>query len=239
MRESGRSLVKVFEQIRPLVKPGVTTAELDRTAEACIAELGAKPAFKGYRGYPATICASVNETVVHGIPSKQKLKEGDIVSIDMGLVLDGYFADAARTWPVGEVDEESRELIRVARRSFEAGLERFKANGRLGDISHAVQEFAERLGFSVVRDYVGHGIGQAMHEDPQVPNYGEPGRGVRLEHGLVLAIEPMINAGGPEVDLLDDRWTVVTRDGERSAHFENTVALTEAGPEVLTPGWED
>lgn len=239
MRESADILKRVFEGVRLAVKPGISTLELDRIAEELIRRYGAEPAFKGYRGFPASICTSLNEMVVHGIPSQRRLKEGDIISIDMGVIYKKYFSDAARTWPVGKVSEEHSELIHVAKGSFEAGIEKFRAGNRLGDISHAIQEYAESRGYSVVRDFVGHGIGLAMHEDPQVPNYGDPGRGILLEEGLVLAIEPMINAGEHEVKILDDVWTVVTCDGEFSSHFENTVALTRQGIEILTAGCED
>lgn len=239
MCESAEILKKILAELRLKVREGISTSELDEWAEKRMHHYGAQPAFKGYRGFPASICASVNETVVHGIPSKCKLREGDIVSIDVGVIYKRYYSDAARTWPVGKVDAENRGLIGASRGAFEAGLAQLKVGKRLGDVSHAIQEYAESRGYSVVRDFVGHGIGLAMHEDPQVPNYGEAGRGIKLEPGLVIAIEPMINAGSHEVDVLEDRWTVVTRDGKRSSHFENTVALTENGVEVLTAGSED
>ena len=239
MRESADILKKVFVGVRKAFRSGTTTADLDRIAEKVIQKQKARSAFKGYRGYPASICVSVNETVVHGIPSGQRIKDGDIVSIDMGVVYKGYFSDAARTWAVGKVSEERLELIRVARSSFEAGVSQFRIGNRLGDISAAIQQYVESRGFSVVRDFVGHGIGRALHEDPQVPNFGESSRGILLEEGLVLAIEPMVNAGTHEVDVKEDHWTVVTRDGECSAHYENTVALTHEGAKVLTSGCED
>ncbi len=239
MRESAEILRQVFIGVRQAVKAGVTTQQLDEVAEDLTHKYKAKPAFKGYRGYPATICVSINEVVVHGIPSGRKIQDGDIVSVDMGVVHKGFYSDAARTWPVGKVDEERLELIRVTRESFEAGVKQFKAGNRLGDISAAIQARAESSGFTVVRDFVGHGIGRALHEDPQVPNFGEPGRGVLLQEGLVLAIEPMVNAGTHEVDVQNDRWTVITRDGECSAHYENTIALTKHGAEILTSGCED
>ncbi|MBI4430733.1 MAG: type I methionyl aminopeptidase [Candidatus Omnitrophica bacterium] len=239
MCESAEILKKVFVGVREALNIGMTTQDLDRIADDLILRNKARSAFKGYRGYPASICVSINETVVHGIPSNRKIRDGDIVSVDMGVVFKGYYSDAARTWPVGHVDEEKLELVRVARGCFEAGVKQFKAGHRLGDISSAVQQYAESRGFSVVRDFVGHGIGRALHEDPQVPNFGESGRGGLLQEGLVLAIEPMVNAGTHEVEVEDDHWTVVTRDGECSAHFENTVALTKNGAQNLTAGCED
>jgi len=239
IRSAAEILKKVFLKVAAEIRPGVSTDELDQLAEQIIRKAGGEPAFKGYRGYPATICVSINEVVVHGIPSGRKIQDGDIVSVDMGVVHKGFYSDAARTWPVGKVDEERLELIRVTRESFEAGVKQFKAGNRLGDISAAIQARAESSGFTVVRDFVGHGIGRALHEDPQVPNFGEPGRGVLLQEGLVLAIEPMVNAGTHEVDVQNDRWTVITRDGECSAHYENTIALTKHGAEILTSGCED
>jgi methionyl aminopeptidase len=221
--------------LRERVKPGVTTGELDRMAEEFILREGARPAFKGYRGYPATLCTSVNEEVVHGIPStKRRLQEGDIIGIDVGAIVEGYYGDAAVTLPVGQVSDDAARLIRVTEQSLDAGLAQVRVGNRLSDISHAVQTVAEREGYSVVTDFVGHGIGRNLHEDPQVPNFGRPGEGPRLKEGLVLAIEPMINVGRSEVDVLADRWTVVTRDKSLSAHFEHTVAITSDGPRVLT-----
>jgi methionyl aminopeptidase len=221
--------------LRERVKPGVTTGELDRMAEEFILREGARPAFKGYRGYPATLCTSVNEEVVHGIPStKKRLQEGDIIGIDVGAIVEGYYGDAAVTLPVGQVSDDAARLIRVTEQSLDAGLAQVRVGNRLSDISHAVQTVAEREGYSVVTDFVGHGIGRNLHEDPQVPNFGRPGEGPRLKEGLVLAIEPMINVGRSEVDVLADRWTVVTRDKSLSAHFEHTVAITSDGPRVLT-----
>ena len=239
MRESAEILKKVFIGVRQAFRIGITTVDLDRVADGVIQKLKAKSAFKGYRGYPASICVSVNDIVVHGIPSNRRIEDGDIVSVDMGVIYKGYFSDAARTWAVGKVSEECLELIRVAKSSFDAGMEQFKIGNRLGDISAAIQQYVESRGFAVVRDFVGHGIGRALHEDPQVPNFGEVSRGILLQEGLVLAIEPMVNAGSYEVDVKDDHWTVVTRDGECSAHYENTVALTHDGPIVLTAGCED
>lgn len=216
------------------VRPGVTTAELDRLAESFIRDHGGRPAFKGYRGFPASICPSVNEEVVHGIPGPRRLAAGDLIGIDVGVEIDGFYGDAAFTFPVGEVDETSRRLMAVARESLAKGIAQARAGNRVGDISHAIQACAESHGFSVVRALVGHGIGRAMHEEPQVPNYGLPDRGPRLMAGQVLAIEPMVNVGGPEVVTQDDGWTVVTKDGSRSAHFEHTVAVGVDGPEILS-----
>jgi methionyl aminopeptidase len=221
--------------LRERVKPGITTADLDRWAEEFIVREGARPAFKGYRGYPATLCTSVNEEVVHGIPSTRKrLREGDIIGVDVGAVVEGFHGDAAVTLPVGEISEEAARLIRVTDASLAAGLAQVKVGNRLSDVSHAIQTVAEGEGYSVVTDFVGHGIGRNLHEDPQVPNFGRPGEGPRLKEGLVLAIEPMVNAGRSEVEVLADRWTVVTKDRKLSAHFEHTIALTADGPKVLT-----
>lgn len=227
-------VARVLKELAAAVRPGVTTKELDELAEKRLREAGALPAFKGYHGYPATICASVNEQVVHGIPGLRRLKSGDNVSIDIGAVINGYYGDAAITVPVGEVDDDVAKLIKVTEASLNKGLEQAVAGNKLSDISHAVQVEAEAHGYGVVRDYVGHGIGRNMHEDPQIPNYGPPGRGPRLKPGMTLAIEPMINLGTYGVRTLDDGWTVVTTDGKRSAHFEHTVVVTENGPEVLT-----
>ena len=235
MREAGRLVGEVLTELTARVKPGVTTAELDELAEARIRDAGAIPAFKGYHGYPATICASINEEVIHGIPSGRRvLNEGDVISIDVGASLDGYFGDSAVTLAVGQVSEEAATLLRVTEESLFKAIERVRPGGRISDIGHAVQAHVEAYGFSVVREFVGHGIGQRMHEEPQVPNYGEPGRGPRLTEGMVLAIEPMVNAGKPAVKVLGDGWTAVTRDGSLSAHFEHTVAVTADGPWILT-----
>jgi methionyl aminopeptidase len=236
IERAGRILAALFAEIEPKIVPGVSTADLDRFAEKFIrSHEGAVPAFKGLYGFPGSLCTSINEEVVHGIPSAGRtLQEGDIVSVDAGVKLDGWFADAARTFPVGSVDERTSKLLRVTRDALAAGIEQARAGNRLGDIGHAIQEVAEAAGFGVVRDLVGHGIGREPHEEPQVPNYGRPGRGLRLQAGLVLAIEPMVNAGEIGVRTLADRWTVVSADGSRSAHFEQTVAITEAGPIVLT-----
>lgn len=234
MREAGRITAAALRVVASAVRPGVTTAELDKLAEETIREAGALPAFKGYHGFPATLCTSVNDQVVHGIPAARVLREGEILSVDCGAIVEGYYGDSAMTFPVGAVSAEARRLMDVTKESLEAGIARCMPGMRLYDISAAVQAVAERSGFGVVREYVGHGIGRSMHEDPQVPNYGKAGTGPTLKPGMVLAIEPMINAGRADVRSLDDGWTVVTADGSLSAHFEHTVAVTEAGPRVLT-----
>ncbi|HOK69998.1 MAG TPA: type I methionyl aminopeptidase [Bacillota bacterium] len=234
MRKAGALVGQVLERLGRYVAPGVRTAELDAIAEEMILAAGGTPSFKGYCGYPASICVSVNDEIIHGIPGKRVLVEGDIVSIDCGAILDGYQGDAAMTFPVGDVSVEAEKLMRVTREALEAGIEMARPTMRLGDIGNAIQVHAESNGFSVVRDFVGHGIGRRMHEDPQIPNFGSPGTGLRLRPGMVLAIEPMVNAGGHEVMIMDDGWTTCTRDGSLSAHFEHTVAITDAGPEVLT-----
>src|SRR6202163_1554034 len=236
MRQSGRIVRQVLDHVRTLVAPGVSTMDLERAAEKKIAELGAKPAFKGYYDYPCVLCTSVNEEIVHGIPSEKRvLREGDIVSIDTGVVLDGYYGDSAITVPVGaEVTPKAKRLLDVTRRSLETAIKVVRAGATLGDIGAAVQEVVEADGFSVVRDFVGHGIGTRMHEDPQVPNYGQRGAGTKLRAGMVLAIEPMVNAGKPGVQVLSDGWTAVTEDGSLSAHFEHTVAVTAEGAVILT-----
>jgi len=235
MREAGRLVGEVLTELSAMVAPGVTTADLDAAAEKRITAAGAVPAFKGYHGYPATICASVNEEVIHGIPSGRRvLKAGDVISIDVGASLDGYFGDSAVTLPVGPVTEEAATLLRATEESLYKAIEQVRPGGRISDIGHAVQHHVESFGFSVVREFVGHGIGQKMHEEPQVPNYGDPGRGLRLAEGMVLAIEPMVNAGKAAVKVLADGWTAVTRDGSLSAHFEHTVAVTSGEPWILT-----
>ncbi len=233
---AGAILGRLFQELAPRIVPGVTTAELDRFAEDFIrAHDGAEPAFKGLYGFPASICASVNDEVVHGIPSpKRALEEGDTISIDAGVFLDGWFADAARTYAVGTIDGETRRLLDVTHSALGLGIAQARVGNRVGDIGHAVQTFAEHAGFSVVRELVGHGLGREPHEEPQIPNFGRPGRGAKLEEGLVVAIEPMLNAGVEGVRTLDDRWTVVTLDAGRSAHFEHTVAITANGPRILT-----
>lgn len=234
MRTAGRIVAEVLEIMREIVKPGVTTGELDKAAEEHIRGYGALPAFKGYNGFPATICTSINEEVVHGIPGLRALENGDIISIDCGALYEGFYGDAAITLPVGEIAEESKRLLTVCAESLKLGIAQAWKGNRLFDISYAVQSYVEKNGMSVVRDYVGHGIGTKMHEEPQIPNFGKTGRGPRLELGMALAIEPMVNLGGYEVETLEDGWTVVTKDRRRSAHFEHTVAITENGPEILT-----
>ena len=234
MRAAGRLVGQVREHLRGLVQPGVTTMELDREAEKMIRDAGALPTFKGYNGFPYSICASVNEQIVHGFPSQYVLKEGDIFSIDCGVTLEGFVGDTATTVPVGKVDEERLRLVRVTEECLERAIQQCHAGNHLGDIGWAVQQHAEANGYTVVRDYVGHGIGRRMHEDPQIPNYGRPGLGPKIKNGYVFAIEPMVNLGSHFTKVLSDGWTVVTVDGKPSAHFEHTIAITEEGPEVLT-----
>jgi methionyl aminopeptidase len=234
MRAAGQLVGRVLQELRRMVEPGVTTLEVDRAAEKMIREAGALPTFKGYHGYPFSICASVNEQVVHGFPSNYKLKEGDIFSIDCGATLEGFVGDTAITVPVGRVSDELLTLIRVTAECLERAIEQCREGRHLGDIGWAVQEHAERHGYTVVRDYVGHGIGRRMHEDPQIPNYGTPGKGAKIKNGYVFAVEPMVNMGTHLTKVLKDGWTVVTLDGRPSAHCEHTIAITEAGPEVLT-----
>jgi methionyl aminopeptidase len=234
MRASGRLVGLVLQRLRRLVKPGVTTIEIDREAEKMIRDAGALPTFKGYNGFPYSICASVNEQIVHGFPSKYVLQEGDIFSIDCGVTLEGFVGDTATTVPVGKVNEERLRLIRITEECLERAILQCRAGNHLGDIGWAVQQHAEANGYSVVRDYVGHGIGRRMHEDPQIPNYGRPGLGPKIKSGYVFAIEPMVNLGSHFTKVLPDGWTVVTIDGQPSAHAEHTIAITEAGPEVLT-----
>lgn len=234
MQESGRIVALVHETIKKAIKPGVTTGELDKIAEKVITENGAVPSFKGYHGFPGSICTSINEQVIHGIPGDIKLSEGDIISVDVGAFKNGYHADAARTHPVGNVSEAAANLIKVTEESFFEGLKYCRKGYRLSDVSHAIQKYSEDKGYGVVRDFVGHGVGRQLHEDPPIPNYGSPGRGPRLESGMVLAIEPMINQGDHRVKVLDDDWTVVTLDGLWSAHYEHTVVITEDEPLLLT-----
>lgn len=235
MRRSGHIVREVLEMLRAMVKPGISTMDLERAAEQKIREAGARPAFKGYHDYPCVLCTSVNQEIVHGIPSPRRtLRAGDIVSIDCGVVLDGYFGDAAITVPVGEVASEVGRLLQVTERSLYDGIEKARIGNTVGDVGAAVQATVEANGFSVVRDFVGHGIGRNLHEDPQVPNYGAPGSGPRLREGMVLAIEPMVNAGKAGAKVLDDHWTAVTVDGSPSAHFEHCVAITHDGPVILT-----
>ena len=235
MREAGRLVGEVLTELSAHVEPGITTADLDALAEKRIAQAGASAAFKGYHGYPATICSSINDEVIHGIPSGRRvLRDGDIISIDVGVSLGGYFGDSAVTLPVGQVSEDAARLLRVTEEALGKAIECVRPGRRISDVGHAVQQHVEAHGFSVVREFVGHGIGQRMHEEPQVPNYGEPGHGPRLAEGMVLAIEPMVNAGKPAVRVLADGWTAVTRDGSLSAHFEHTVAVTSGEPWILT-----
>jgi methionyl aminopeptidase len=235
MREAGRLVGEVLKELASKVAPGISTAELDELAEKRIAKAGAVPAFKGYHGYPATICSSINDEVIHGIPSGRRvLAEGDIISLDVGASIDGYYGDSAITLPVGRVSEEAATLLRVTEEALFKAIEQARPGRRLSDISHAVQHHVEAHGFSIVREFVGHGIGQRMHEEPQVPNYGEPGHGPRLAEGMVLAIEPMVNAGRAAVKVLADGWTAVTKDKSLSAHFEHTVAVTAGEPWILT-----
>lgn len=235
MKDAGKIVAETLVKIQEAVKPGVTTLELDKIAEKYIRSCGAVPSFKGYGGFLGSICASVNDEVVHGIPSGLKiLKDGDIVSIDIGAVIDGYHGDAAKTFPVGEVGSEVVKLLEVTEQALYKAIELAKAGNNLGDVSHAVQSYAQKYGYGVVRDYVGHGIGKRMHEDPQIPNYGSAGRGPRLKSGMTLAIEPMINLGTHEVMKLKDNWTVVTKDKKPSAHFEHTIAIIDGEPEIMT-----
>jgi methionyl aminopeptidase len=227
-------VLRVLDAVERMVTPGVTTWDLDRVSEELTVKGGARPAFKGYHGFPGSLCTSINNEVVHGIPSKKRvLQEGDIISLDFGVLLDGYYGDSARTLPVGRVAPEADRLVRVTREALERGIEAARPGSRLSDIGHAIQAHAEGAGFSVVREFVGHGIGSSLHEDPQVPNYGSPGIGPVLEEGLVLAVEPMVNQGQAEVKLLADGWTAVTADGGLSAHFERCLAITVRGPRVL------
>jgi methionyl aminopeptidase len=238
MRRAGKVVAEMHEVCIRAAKPGATTLDVDRVAREVLDQRGARSNFLGYHGFPAVVCTSPNDVIVHGIPSDTVvLEDGDILSIDCGAIIEGWHADAAVTVPVGEIDDESKRLIEVTRASLEAAIGQVVAGRRLGDIGAAVEGIAEAAGFSIVREYVGHGIGTAMHEDPQVPNYGPAGRGKKLDVGHVLAIEPMVNVGAAATEVLDDGWTVITRDGKRSAHFEHTIAVTEHGPEVLTLPW--
>ncbi len=239
IRQAGTVVAEVHELIKEMIRPGITTQELDEAAEKHIRSRGAIPAFKGYGGFPASICSSVNHQVVHGIPGSVQLVEGDIISIDTGAQLNGYFGDAAKTYPVGKISTVAQKLIDITRQSFYEGIQFAREGQRLSDISHAIQLCAESAGFSVVRNYVGHGIGTAMHEEPQIPNYGQPNKGPRLKAGMVLAIEPMINEGFYQVRVLPDGWTVITADGRLSSHYEHTIVITEADPEILTATRQD
>jgi len=234
MRRAGRVVAEMLDACAAAARPGVTTHDLDKVARDVLARRNAKSNFLNYHGYPAVICTSPNDVIVHGIPGDYRLREGDLISIDCGAIIEGWHGDAARTIPVGEISEEARKLILVTEESLWAGIQHVRSGARLSDIGHAVQTVAEGAGFSVVKEYVGHGIGRAMHEEPQVPNYGDPGKGMKLKVGHVLAVEPMVNIGSAETQLDDDGWTVVTADGMLSAHFEHSIAVTEIGPEVLT-----
>lgn len=237
IRAGGGILAEAIEMLRDLVKPGVSTKEIDLEVEELIRKRGARPAFKGYRGFPATVCVSINEEVVHGIPAAhRRLQEGDIVGLDLGCIVEGYYADAAVTLPVGEIASDAQRLLDVTGESLGQGIAQARPGNRLGDISSTIQRHVEGHGFAVVRAFVGHGIGRTLHEDPQIPNFGEPGRGPILKVGMCLAIEPMVTMGTWDVRILDDGWTAVTADGSLAAHFEHTIAITEAGPEILTGG---
>ncbi|MEN6620323.1 MAG: type I methionyl aminopeptidase [Smithella sp.] len=233
-RASNHIVAEVLSKLRDRVKPGISTSELDKIAEEITRKRGAKPAFKGYRGYPYSLCTSVNEEVVHGMPSERILKEGDIIGLDFGVYFKGFYGDSAITLPVGKISLDAQKLIQVTERSLYAGIEQIKVGKRLGDISAAVQITVEEAGFSIVRDFVGHGIGRNLHEDPQIPNYGKKGRGIELKSGMIFAIEPMVNQGDYRVQILPDGWTVVTEDGKLSAHFEHSVAITDNGPDILS-----
>lgn len=234
MRVSCRIVAEILDKLQRLVKPGVSTIELDEYAEREALRRGARPAFKGYGGYGFSLCCSVNEQVVHGIPNSRKLQPGDILSLDFGVLYDGFYGDAAVTVPVGDISESARKLVEVTKKSLDLAIEKVAPGNRLSDISFAVQSYIEKNGFSAVRDFVGHGIGASLHESPQIPNYGPPGKGIKLKAGMVFAVEPMINEKGAGVRVLDDGWTAVTLDGGLSAHFEHTVAITENGPDILT-----
>ncbi|MEK4563248.1 type I methionyl aminopeptidase [Alkalihalobacillus sp. FSL R5-0424] len=234
MREAGRIVALTHQELKPHIKPGVTTGELDQIAERFIRSHGATPSFLDYNGFKGSVCASVNEELVHGIPGERVIKDGDIISLDIGAYYNGYHGDSAWTYAVGSVSAEDSKLCEVTEAALYNGLEQAKPGARISDISHAIQNYAEPLGFQIVREYVGHGVGQNLHEDPQIPNYGPPGKGTRLKKGMVLAIEPMINAGSRYVRTLEDNWTVVTVDGKKCAHYEHTIAITETGYEILT-----
>jgi methionyl aminopeptidase len=234
MRQSSRVVATVLAELEPLIRPGIRTRDLDLYAEKRTRELGAVPAFKGYRGYPASVCVSVNEEIIHGIPSGRLLQDGDIVSLDFGVLYEGFFSDSALTAAVGRIAPEAQRLVAAAEGAFTKGLEQMKDGNRVSDISAAIQAYVESQGFSVIRQFVGHGIGRSLHEEPQVPNFGTPGRGPKIRPGLTLAIEPMIAAGGHDVEILEDGWTAITRDRRLAAHYEHTVAMTENGPEILS-----
>lgn len=234
IHKASQIVAKVLDVLEQYVQPGISTLELDTVAEQEIRKAGAEPAFKGYRGFPATLCVSVNEEVVHGIPSQKRLNEGDIVGLDLGAIWEGFYGDAARTYPVGKISEEASKLLDVTEKSLMVGIEEARPGNRIGDIGFAVQQFVEKHGYSVVRDFVGHGIGRNLHEDPQVPNYGNRGQGHRIKPGMVIAIEPMVCQGRADVEILADNWTAVTRDRSLAAHFEHSIAITDNGPWILS-----
>ncbi len=234
MSRACRIAAETLKLVCEMARPGIKTLNLNQAAEAYIVEKGAKPAFKGYRGYPAALCVSVNDEVIHGIPSSRVLKDGDVLSVDVGVLIEGFYGDSARTVIIGQGTAETEQLVKVTSEALHAGVEQAVAGNRLSDISNAIQQVVENNGFSVVRDFVGHGIGRRLHEDPQIPNYGKPGKGPLLKAGMTFAIEPMVNTGGADVRILADRWTAVTVDGKTSAHFEDTVAITENSPNILT-----
>lgn len=234
IKRSNQIVAKILRELKTMIKPGLRTKELDERAEMRVAEMGARPAFKGYRGFPSSLCVSINEEIVHGIPSSRCLLEGDIVSLDFGVLFDGYYGDAAVTYGVGEISQRARKLIEAAEQAFHKAMEAMKPDNRISDISYAVQSYVESQGFSVIRAFVGHGIGLSLHEEPQIPNFGLPGRGPKIKPGMVLAIEPMIAMGDWNVEILDDNWTAVTKDRSLAAHFEHTVAMTPNGPVILS-----
>lgn len=234
LRRSGRVLAGIMQKLQGFIRPAITTAQIDAFASELFEKEKVISAFKGYKGYPANICASINNEIVHGIPGERMLEEGDIISLDLGVNYEGFFTDAAVTVPVGKIDARKKKLIEVTKKALSEGISRARAKNRVSDISYAIQSYVERYGFSVVRQFVGHGIGRLLHEEPEIPNYGSPGRGEVLQSGMVLAIEPMVNAGTWECEILDNGWTAVTVDGLESAHFEHTVAITENGPQILT-----
>ncbi|MGD8534422.1 MAG: type I methionyl aminopeptidase [Candidatus Aminicenantes bacterium] len=234
IESSNQIVAKILSELEAMIKPGVRTKELDEWAEKRTSEMGAIPAFKGYRDYPASLCTSINEEIVHGIPSSRSLREGDIISLDFGVLYEGYYGDAAATFPVGKVTPQAEKLIQTAKDSFYKGLEQIEVGNRISDISHAIQSYVESQGFSVIRSFVGHGIGLSLHEDPQIPNFGPPGRGLKIKPGMVFALEPMIAMGDWNVEILDDNWTAITKDRSLSAHYEHTVAVTQEGAQILS-----
>lgn len=234
IKRSNQIVARILNELSKMIKPGLRTKELDEWAEARTKELGAVPAFKGYRGYPSSLCTSINEEIVHGIPSSRSLREGDIISLDFGVLFEGYYGDAAATFPVGEITPKAKKLIQAAENAFHKGFENIQAGKRISDISHAIQSYVESQGFSVIRAFVGHGIGLSLHEEPQIPNFGLPGRGPKIKPGMVFALEPMIAMGDWNVEILDDNWTAITKDRSLSAHYEHTIAVTEDGAEILS-----